>query len=1076
MPIVLDNNKVGAIGEYIKENAEEHSKVTISSPIFTIYAFEELRKVLEKSDKFRFLFNEPTFIKRIIANDKEVKEFELQMHLRERNVSEFNLEIGLKNNLDQNQIASKCYQFIQDKGEIKSVLKSGCVTPSNILVENPDNSFLIQGNNIAFSKDGLGYTNQIRFDFNTVNDEQQMIDQYLAFINQIFNNEELVVDVKEELLKHLSNLYKENSPELIYYLTLYNIFGEKLLNMDDMAKVKERTGINKTKVWNSLYNFQHDAVVGAIKKLELYNGCIIADSVGLGKTFEALAIIKYYELRNDRVLVLCPKKLRGNWTAFKQNSTTNFLAEDRFNYDVLNHTDLSRDKGHSGDINLETINWGNYDLVVIDESHNFRNNSAFKGKETRYQKLMNRIIKSGVKTKVLMLSATPVNNRLADLKNQIMFITEDQDDAFKDSVGINSIETTLRVAQTRFKEWSKLPEEKRTTATLLPMLDYNFFNLLNTVTIARSRRQIQTYYDTKDIGEFPTRLKPISVKSDIDINKKFPSLRKVNGMIASLHLAIYSPMLYILPGKLEYYEALYDQEVKGGSGKFKQMDREKNIVNLMRVNIFKRLESSVNSFTLTLERILSQIEIMMDILYKGQEYDLDDDSFSNVEDDDFDYEVGGKIKIKVKDLDVLRLREDLAEDRKILEELLYQSIDVTPDKDAKLRDLKNQITNKVSHPINDGNKKIIIFTSFSDTAEYLYDCLNKWLLDTHELYCGLVTGGPTVKTNLKSVSNQFEAILANFSPKSNHLRTDQKQIDILIATDCISEGQNLQDCDYLINYDIHWNPVRIVQRFGRVDRIGSTNKVIQLVNFWPNMELDEYINLENRVKNRMVMLDLSATGDDDLLSAESKNLEYRKNQLKQLQNEVLDVEDLQGGISITDLTLDDFIMSLDRYMKKHPNVLEKYPTGVYAITNIPEKNKDECTSGVIYCLKQKKYTDNQEAATSLYPYYLVYVKDDGSIHVKNTNPKKILDLFKVLCQGKEEPIEKLVKSFNKKTKNGSDMSDYTYLLEQAVYDIKGVVEQKGIQSLFQIGQATLLDNTVSGLNDFELVSFLVVES
>ena len=1073
MPVVLDNNKLGAVGEYIKENTQDGAIITISSPIFTIYAFEELRKVLEKSNKFRFLFNEPTFIKNIISNSKEVKEFELQMHQREKNISEFNLEIGLKNNLDQNQIASKCYSFIEEKGEIKSVVKSGSVSLSNILVENKNNSYLIQGNNIAFSKDGLGYTKEIRFDFNTVNDDSEMIKQYLSFINQIFDNEELVVDVKEELLKHLSNLYQENSPELIYYLTLYNIFGEKLLNIEDKAKVKERTGIDKTKIWNSLYNFQHDAVVGAIKKLELYNGCIIADSVGLGKTFEALAIIKYYELRNDRILVLCPKKLRSNWTSFKENSVTNFLAEDRFNYDVLNHTDLSRDKGKSGDINLETINWGNYDLVVIDESHNFRNNNAFKGKETRYQKLMNRIIRSGVKTKVLMLSATPVNNRLADLKNQIMFITENEDDAFKDSVGINSVEATLRVAQTKFKEWSNLPEDKRTTANLLPMLDYNFFNLLNTVTIARSRRQIQTYYDTKDIGEFPTRLKPISIKSDIDIYKNFPSLMKVNSMIAGLHLAIYSPMLYVLPSKLQYYEDIYDQEVKGGTGKFKQVDREKNIVNLMRVNIFKRLESSVNSFTLTLERILKQIEVMMSILDKGQEFDLDNHSF-NVEDDELEDEIGGKIRIKVKDLDILKLKEDLSEDRKILETLLYQSIDITPDKDAKLIDLKKHITEKINHPINKDNKKMIIFTSFSDTAEYLYENISEWLLQEHGLYTGIVTGSSGTKTNLKTVSNQFEAILAHFSPKSNHLRTDIEQIDVLIATDCISEGQNLQDCDYLINYDIHWNPVRIVQRFGRIDRIGSKNKVIQLVNFWPNIELDEYINLEDRVRNRMVMLDLSATGDDDLLSSESKNLEYRKKQLKQLQNEVLDVEELQGGISITDLTLDDFIMSLDRYMKEHPNILEKYPTGVYAVTNIPDKNKDECTKGVIYCLKQKKYTDNQEAATSLYPYYLVYVASDGTVHVKNTNPKKILDLYKVLCQGKDKPIDKLVKLFNKETKNGSDMSLYTDLLEKAVYDIKGVVEQKGIQSLFQIGQATVLDNTVSGLNDFELVSFLVV--
>lgn len=1071
MTIVLDNSKIGAISDYIKENTQRDSEITITSSIFTIFAFEELRKVLEESKKFRFLFNEPTFIKNIIQNNKEVKEFQLQMQQRERNISEFALEIDLKNNLDQNQIASKCYQFIKEKAEVKSVTTSGKVTPSNIFVQNKNGKdYLIQGNNIAFSKDGLGYTNEMRFDFNTVNDEKEMIEQYLKFITQIFENEELVVDVKEELLNHISNLYKENSPELLYYVTLYNIFGEKLLNMDDMARVKERTGINKTKVWNCLYNFQHDAVVGAIKKLELYNGCVIADSVGLGKTFEALAIIKYYELRNDRVLVLTPKKLRGNWTSYRANSTANILAEDRFNYDVLNHTDLSRDKGYSGDINLENINWGNYDLLVIDESHNFRNNVARKGKITRYQKLMNNIIQSGVKTKVLLLSATPVNNRLADLKNQIMFITEGRDDAFKENAGINSIENTLRIAQQRFGEWSKLPKEEQTTKNLLPMLDYNFFNLLNTVTIARSRKHIQTYYDTKDIGEFPQRNKPISIKSDIDTEDKFPPLEEVNRLIANLNLSIYSLMLYILPNKLKYYEERYDQIVQGGKSSFKQSDRERNIVNLMRVNIFKRLESSVNSFTLTLERIMNQIEFTLEALDNTEYVDsleLDDSEL------DDDIELGGKIKVKINDLDKIRLRQDLIDDKIVLDSLLKTCRNIDPSRDKKLKDLKEHISYKINNPINENNKKIIIFTSFSDTAKYLYENLNKWILNKFGLHSGLVTGS-YIKTNLKGV-NTFESALVHFSPRSNKLQSNNKEIDILIATDCISEGQNLQDCDYLINYDIHWNPVRIIQRFGRIDRIGSTNKCIQLVNFWPNMELDEYINLENRVKNRMVMLDLSATGDDDLLSAESKELEYRKNQLKQLQNEVLDIEELQGGISITDLTLDDFIMSLDRYMKQNPNILEKYPTGIHAVTNINQKIEEECEKGVIYCLKQKKHIDTQESATSLYPYYLVYVKENGDIHLTNSNPKKILDIFKALCQGKTKPIDSLVKQFNKETKNGNNMSKYTKLLEKAVFDIKGVVEQKGIQSLFKMGQATLLETTVTGLNDFELISFLVIK-
>ena len=1072
MPIALDSTKIGAVGEYIKEHTGKTNSISVASPIFTIYAFDELRKVLENCSKFRFLFNEPTFVRDIIANNKEVKEFELKMARRERNVSEFNLEIGLKNNLDQNQVANRCHEFIKEKAEIKSVTKEGIATVNGILIEQQDGNYLVQGNNLSFSKSGLGYTNEIRFDFNQVNDEPEFIEKYKKFFEQLFNNENIVVDVKEEILKHLGNLYKENSPELLYYLTLYNIFGKKLINMDDMARVKERTGIINTKIWNKLYNFQHDAVVGAIKKLELYNGCIIADSVGLGKTFEALAIIKYYELRNDKVLVLCPKKLRNNWTGFKQNSTTNQFADDRFNYDVINHTDLSREKGKSGDINLETVNWGNYDLVVIDESHNFRNNVALKGHQTRYQKLMENIIKSGVKTKVLMLSATPVNNSLNDLKNQVMFITEGRDDVFEESVGIPSISNTLRNAQKAFNDWSKKEQTKQTTENLLQMLDYDFFNLLNTVTIARSRKHIQTYYDTKDIGEFPERNTPKSIKTDIDSKNEFPKLSYVNAKIAELKLAVYSPMVYILPKKIAKYEQKYDQKVKEGQSVFKQVDREKAIVNLMRVNILKRMESSVNSFALTLERILKRIEDMYQILESGE--DFDDDFNEEAEDLDDSNTVGGKIKIKVTDIDKLKIMQDLEEDKFVLNELLDYAVNIDADRDLKLTTLKALIKNKLKNPINGNNKKIIIFTTFSDTAEYLYENIADWHLKEHGLYTATVTGAST-KNNHTKVKNDFDSILSSFSPKSNSYDTKGDDIDLLIATDCISEGQNLQDCDYLINYDIHWNPVRIVQRFGRIDRIGSANKKIQLVNFWPNMELEEYINLENRVRNKMVILDMSATGDDNLISPEFKELDYRKHQLKQLQSEVLDIEEMHGGISITDLTLDDFMMSLDRYMRDNPNLLDKYPTGIYAVTNCEEKLGKYCVPGVIYCLKQTKYTESQEGAASLYPYYLVYVNDNGDIHITNSSPKNILDVYKALCQNKQNPIEKLLKIFNKETKNGVAMQKYTKLLEKAVFDIKGGAEKKGVQSMFKLGAASLFENTITGLNDFELISFLVVK-
>ena len=656
MPIVLDNNRQGSVSDYLKKTTSKDSKIDIVSPIFTIYAFEELKDVLNRSSGVRFLFNEPTFIRKLQNNQKEIKEFQIQMSQREKNVSEFPLEINLKNNLDQNQVATLCYEFIKNKADVKSVTQSRTVNTNNYHVKNRDNSFLISGDNIGFSMEGLGYTNRLSFNFNTVLTDRETLDKYEEFFEEIWNDPKLVEDVKETLLDHITNLYKENSPELVYYLTLYNLFGEKLNNMDEMAKIKEKTGINKTKIWSMLYNFQHDAVIGAIKKLELYNGCIIADSVGLGKTFEALAIIKYYELRNARVLVLAPKKLRANWTGFKQNSLINPLVDDRFNYDVLYHTDLSRVRGYSGEIDLAKINWGNYDLVVIDESHNFRNNPSAVGRQTRYQKLMDDIIKSGIKTKVLMLSATPVNNGLNDLKNQIMFITEGNDDAFKESVGIASIENTLRIAQTRFNEWSKLNLSEQSTESLQKSLDFSFYSLLNTVTIARSRKHIQKYYDTKDIGDFPERLKPISLVSDIDLKNQFPKLSDINNDILRLNLAIYSPILYVKSTKIDDYEKEYGQVVQEGKSTFKQSDRERNLVNLMRVNILKRLESSIYSFQLTLGRILSQVENTIEMIDKHTDIDLDLEDLSIDDEEIDDLEIGKSVKVKLKDLDLLKYR------------------------------------------------------------------------------------------------------------------------------------------------------------------------------------------------------------------------------------------------------------------------------------------------------------------------------------------------------------------------------------------------------------------------------------
>lgn len=836
MPIQIDSTKKGATAEFIKQKVEEGATIYLPSSIFTIFAFNELIDVIKKSNKVKFLFNKPTFIKKIRSDDKDVKEFVLSMQNREKSVSEFALEIGLKNNLDQNSLANKCYLLLEDKFEVRSVTENNFFNSNSILIDNETgDKYLINGSNLEFSLQGLGITNEPKIDFIHALTEEQMINGYKEVFNNVWNDKNKVEDVKDELLKYISNLYKENSPQLAYYITLYNLFNDKLVNQDAAYQIKEETGITKTKIWNMLYNFQHDAVVGAIHKLQKHNGVIIADSVGLGKTFEALAIIKYYELRNERVLVLCPKKLRGNWTGFRENVNTNPLVDDKFRYDVLNHTDLSRLKGKSGDIDLSKINWGNYDLVVIDESHAFRNNPARNDRVTRYSRLMNDIIKANINTKVLMLSATPVNNSLADLKNQIALITADRDDALIESKHpIYSINSTLRFAQQSFNRWSKLAIEERTTENLLQSLDYSFFEILDTYTIARSRKHIKKYYDTKDIGNFPTRRTPISLYIGTDKNGKFPAISIMNEEILKLNLCIYSPLGYVLPTKIDEYEKKYETEVKNGKVKFSQTDRERNLVNLMRINILKRLESGVNSFKLTLERILNQVNNYLSMI--DREVDTISPGYDNVEDEEFsedeseDIEIGGKVKVKLCDMDLIRFKQDLLEDKELLEELVNIANFIKPENDAKLEKLKQQISEKIENPINEGNKKVIIFTAFTDTAKYLYDNIAQWVYEKYGLASGIITGSSKVETNLKGVHNSFETILTYFSPKSNHFKTD-REIDILFATDCISEGQNLQDCDYLINYDIHWNPVRLIQRFGRIDRIGSNNKEIQLVNF-----------------------------------------------------------------------------------------------------------------------------------------------------------------------------------------------------------------------------------------------------
>lgn len=899
----------------------------------------------------------------------------------------------------------------------------------------------------------------------------------------------MLQEVTDEVIESITAAYNENSPDFIYFVTLYNIFNEFLENISEDVLPNEATGFKDSKIWGMLYNFQRDAALAIINKLEKYNGCILADSVGLGKTFTALSVIKYYENRNKSVLVLCPKKLANNWNTYKDNYINNPIASDRLCYDVLYHTDLNRTRGTSNGIDLGRINWGNYDLVVIDESHNFRNGGKFvkspdeDSKDNRYVTLMKKVIWAGVKTKVLMLSATPVNNKFLDLKNQLALAYEGHTGFIDDKLNTNrSIDDIFKNAQRAFNTWSKWELCDRTTENLLKILDFDFFEVLDSVTIARSRKHIQKYYDTSDVGTFPTRLPPICLRPHLTSLKEAINYNEIFEQLMLLTLTIYTPTHYILPGKMEKYALAYgDNKVNVG---FTQANREQGIRRLTAINLMKRMESSVFSFNLTLKRIKELIESTIntiDCFDKHSSVNLNLTDISNMDEfDDEDkntddlFSFGKKVKIDLADMDYVSWRESLVKDAEILALLTLMVGDITPGHDSKLQELYCVIDNKIAHPINEGNKKILIFTAFADTAGYLYDNVSKYVKEKYGLNSAMVSGSVEGRTTCSKLRRDLNTVLTCFSPISKDRdlfdSVPEEDIDILIATDCISEGQNLQDCDFLINYDIHWNPVRIIQRFGRIDRIGSRNIVIQLVNFWPDVTLDDYINLKAKVETRMKIVDMAATGDDNILSDEEKtDLEYRKAQLKRLQDEVVDIEDMTTGISIMDLGLNEFRLDLLEYIKNHPGI-EKAPFGLNAV--VP--TNEDAPAGTIFVLKNRSDSVNINNQNRLHPFYMVYISNEGEVICDHLSPKQMLDKMRFLCKGKTEPIPEAYKQFNKETCDGKDMSKFSYLLGRAVASIIEVKDESDIDSFLGGGQVSFLTNEIKGLDDFELICFLVV--
>ncbi len=1071
------NNTTKVVRDDLVKKIKTGSRVSIAAACFSIYAYQELKDQLESCDELRFIFTSPTFVAE--KTQKERKEFYISRLKREKSLYGTEFEVRLRNELKQKAVAKECANWIKQKAEFKSnVTREGM--NNFMVVEDEEDTYVYSPMN-SFTTVDLGCERGNNLTNYVTRFEHPESSEFLRMFNSIWNDNKKLADVTDDVIDMISAVYEENSPELIYFMTLYNIFNEFLEDVSEDVLPNEATGFKDSVIWNKLYNFQKDAALSIINKLEQYNGCILADSVGLGKTYTALAVIKYYEGRNKNVLVLCPKKLSENWMTFRGNLVNNPLAEDRLRYDILYHTDLSRDSGNTVmGLPIEHINWGNYDLVVIDESHNFRNGSGTDskndGKENRYTRLMNRVIKPGVKTKVLMLSATPVNNRFYDLRNQLALAYAGDPTEINEKLNTKSdIDTIFRQAQTVYNAWCKLPEAERTTENLLSQLDFDFFEVLDSVTIARSRKHIQTYYDTTDIGSFPERNKPISLRPKLTDLPRAINYNEVYDLLSHLNLTIYTPTIYILPSKIsKYLDEEESEDLRRG--------RELGIQRLMSINLLKRMESSVHSFLLTVERIydyLSQVSNTIDQFMQGEVIELDEMNDLSEMADDFDdddqntdfFTVGKKVKIDLKDMDYISWKRDIDEDIETLELLMLMVKDITPEYDFKLNELYRVIREKIAHPINEGNKKIIIFTAFADTAEYLYNNVSRMASDDLGLNTAIITGSIRGRTTIPKFKADMSHILACFSPVSKDrdilYPNDKDNIDILIATDCISEGQNLQDCDYCINYDIHWNPVRIIQRFGRIDRIGSKNKVIQLVNFWPDLDLDEYINLKARVETRMRISVMTSTGDDDLINEEEKgDLEYRRTQLKRLQEEVVDLEDMTSGISITDLGLNEFRMDLISYMKEHGDI-DHLPYGIHAVVKGDKP-------GVMFVLKNVNEKINIENRNRLHPFYLVYIGMDGEVITNHLQPKETLDIMRHLARGKNEPDEVLCKQFNKATNNGKNMSKISELLEDAIMSIIEAKDEEDIDSFFGGGQTTFLSGGFSGLDDFELICFMVV--
>lgn len=1095
-----DNHTRGSVADFLRTNIQSGSKLSVVSAYFTIYAYDALKDCLDSIGHLDFLFGEPSFINRLDPSKTEKKAFVIDAD-----------GLTLGNKLQQKRVARECADWIERKVDIKTVKQSNLLHGKMYHIANGGVEEAVLGSsNFTVRGLGLGAAGN-NIELNLIVDGKRDRQELKQWFDEIWGDARLVKDVKAEVLAYLAKLHANHSPQFLYYLTLFHLFREELEGVRDLDDTLQRTTLLESQVWKALFSFQKDGVKGAINKILRYNGCILADSVGLGKTFEALAVVKYFNLRNESVLVLCPKKLRQNWEVYRPQHSLCPLPQDKLQFDLLSHTDLSRTGGYADGHDLSKFNWQNYGLIIIDESHNFRNNAVGKEKEdgerrrSRYERLIQDVIQAGMKTKVLLLSATPVNNGIADLRNQISLIAGGDvardpnpayDAAFLETLGVPSVKETTRQAQNKFTLWTKKPPAQRKTRDLIHELGSDFFKLLDGLSIARSRSQIKRYYakELASLGGFPDRDKPRAEYPDIDSTGHFLTFQQLDEKIGGLTLSLYHPSSFLkddLPAAvLEAYALRI--------GNFNQEGRERILIAMMKVNFLKRLESSIDSFRLTLERTIGKIDALkakIDAFQHAEQsnpnYDfanLSDDDFDDLDLDPADLKIGGKHKINLGHLKLPEWKLAVDQDRAQLQFLLDHSRPIGPHRDAKLLRVRQIIEEKIAKPstnrAGETIRKVIVFTAFADTAKYLWKHLAKPLHDARNIHAALITGGGDCQTTLGK--SEFDHILTNFSPRSKGRERQptlpqDAEIDLLIATDCISEGQNLQDCDLLINYDIHWNPVRIIQRFGRIDRIGSRNARVSLVNFWPTQDLDAYLNVKHRVEARMALVDLTASGEDNLLNTEQfedlieTDLHYRNQQLKRLQNEILDLEDLnEESISLADFSLADFRMDLLRFLETNREVLESSPLGLYAVVP-PDPQLPASQPGILFCLRQRS-GERPLQVNPLAPHYLVYVLDDGSVRLTFAQPKQSLELLRTLASGHPAALEQLCDLFDTRTRGGTDMTHENGLLDRAIESIKSTFGRRATANLLS-GRGGLLptaSETPTTPDDLELITWLVI--